>query len=129
MLLHEHHLSGLCEITRFDAIQVHTARQVGCVEAHFVGTGRLAGVYERGDALPGDVVHLELHVRGFRQCVADACARVEWVRVVLAQVEGLWEVAGAVDAVAIITIDRAVGKFEWQILAVVVHQLCFADGE
>ena len=106
MLLHKHHLPGLGERAGREAVEVHAARQVRCVEVHFVGTGRLAGVYERGDALAGDVVHLELHVRGFRQCVADACTRVEWVRVVLAQVEGLWEVAGAVDAVAIMAVDR-----------------------
>ena len=109
VLFHEHHLSGLGEGAGREAVQVHTTRQAGCVEADVVGPGRLTGVYERGDVLAGDVVHLELHVGGFRQCIADACTRVEGVRVVLGQVEGLRELACCtVDSVAVITVRSIV---------------------
>ena len=65
VLFHEHHLSGLGEGAGREAVQVHTARQVGCVEAYFVSACGLVGVHQCGDALAGDVVHLELHVGGF----------------------------------------------------------------
>ena len=113
-LLHEYHLSCLRECACCDAVQVHAARQLRSIEAYFVGAGGLTSVHQRGNALAGDVVDLKLHIGGFRQCVANACARVEWVRVVRAQVERLREFACCtVDSIAVIairsiTIDRAV---------------------
>ena len=65
-LLHEHHLPRLREGAGREAVEVHAARQLRSIEAYFVGAGGLTSVHQRGDALAGDVIHLELHVRSFR---------------------------------------------------------------
>ena len=85
MLLQQHHLLHADEVAGGQPVEVHTAREVRCIELHVVDARLLDFIHQCCHFLADHVVDLQLHLRLSRDGVFDLRRRVEGVRVVLRQ--------------------------------------------
>jgi len=86
-LLHQDHFLRTHIISRFYFIDVHTAREAGCVECNIVCIRSLITVHQGSNFLTQHVVDFQRDISGFGNCIVNHSAWVKRIRIVLLQRE------------------------------------------
>src|SRR3989338_6217018 len=85
LLLHQHHFSQAHEVAGLDLIEIHTRRKSRRIKCHGMYSRRQHSCHDCRHFLTERIEDLQAHISCLRECKLNGRARVERIRIVLAQ--------------------------------------------